>query len=802
MAKKQVRVKLNSAKNLARGSNFLVDLRPEITAAAHPKRRQKSSGPNFMRPEKKRPTEPGESLWRRILKKIKITWSHFRQKKQPTLFPETRFNLLRREESLWSGKKDRITWRYFLYFALILLLLAIPFKLISYYYLAQPNGFRADLLSQSKDALTAMLTASQKVGQGDIAAAGKSFAGAADSFRQIEDDFNQVDELALALSSLSSNPEVKLASEGKKIAQIGLQTAELGESLAGLWQSLSQSNIGESKSLIEVIDKFGEGAKLAQEKVDKLNHTLSSLKVKRFPTEYQDTLISLQEQSQNLSKALTELVNFTDQANNFLGGSQDRRYLFVFQNNNELRASGGFIGSYALLDVKSGRIKNLTIPAGGSYETAGGMRALVAAPEPLRLVSALWYFWDANWWPDWERSARNLMWFYEKSDGPTVDGVIAVTPTVIEDLLKVFGPVDLQADYGVTIDADNFWATTQAIIEKNGQPELYSTSSNWGQKLPETVQKNEKIAKETDIKEPKKIIGALFDKLMADIPNRLNGQTLPELLRIMNDNLNEKQILLYFSDPKLEKQVVDNSWGGKIEAAPDDYLSVVDTNIGGGKTDRVIKEHIDYELVISPNGQLEANLTISRAHQGVKGEPFTGLRNLDWLRVYVPQGSKLISASGFESPDAAAFETPIAAAETNSFIQENEVSAEIDSRSNTKIYSEDGKTVFANWSIVDPGETALINLRYELPFALKKAPVSGFWNKIRSLWKKENKYRYSLLVQSQPGALNRSFYWNLVNQSRHQIAWQYPNDLGIMEGKNRSSQPLLGDHYYYLLFKE
>ena len=33
-----------------------------------------------------------------------------------------------------------------------------------------------------------------------------------------------------------------------------------------------------------------------------------------------------------------------------------------------------------------------------------------------------------------------------------------------------------------------------------------------------------------------------------------------------------------------------------------------------------------------------------------------------------------------------------------------------------KIYKEAHKTVFANWSMVDPGETIVIYLKYKLPF--------------------------------------------------------------------------------------
>ena len=58
------------------------------------------------------------------------------------------------------------------------------------------------------------------------------------------------------------------------------------------------------------------------------------------------------------------------------------------------------------------------------------------------MIAPQWYFWDANWWADWPTSANKLMWFYEKSNGPTVDGVVSFTPTVMEELLKIIGPIE------------------------------------------------------------------------------------------------------------------------------------------------------------------------------------------------------------------------------------------------------------------------------------------------------------------------------------------------------------------------
>jgi hypothetical protein len=85
---------------------------------------------------------------------------------------------------------------------------------------------------------------------------------------------------------------------------------------------------------------------------------------------------------------------------------------------------------------------------------------------------------------------------------------------------------------------------------------------------------------------------------------------------------------------------------------------VVDTNLGGGKTDGVIEQNIDLSVEIASDGTITNTLTISRTHHGIQGLLFTGVNNVDYLRVYVPKGSVLLASDGFRAPDPALFEIP------------------------------------------------------------------------------------------------------------------------------------------------
>jgi hypothetical protein len=74
-----------------------------------------------------------------------------------------------------------------------------------------------------------------------------------------------------------------------------------------------------------------------------------------------------------------------------LGKDGIKTYLILFQNNMELRPTGGFIGSYGLATFDSGRLTDLTI--NDVYSADGQLNGHVEPPAPIKD-----YLGEANWW--------------------------------------------------------------------------------------------------------------------------------------------------------------------------------------------------------------------------------------------------------------------------------------------------------------------------------------------------------------------------------------------------------------------
>lgn len=712
----------------------------------------------------------------------------------------------KKQPKFWSALKDNFVFNHPLWsFIVVLFLIAAPFKLLAYFQVGSFSAWENRIIGKTEQALANLWSATEAAYGQDLVQANANFQAAGLDFLAAQAELDHLGDSLLLLISWSKDPKLKLAAESKKFLAAGVAASSLGSNLILATDRLFDDT---GDNLAQRLSDFLVYGQAAVKDAKSLRQQLSAIKAANLPSPYREQFLSIDDQSRLLLENLQMFVSAVQQFQEALGLSQDKRYLLVFQNNAELRASGGFLGSYALVDVRNGEIRNLEVPAGGSYDVEAGRRFLMAAPEPLWLVSPAWHFWDANWWPDWPTTARNLMWFYENSGGPSVDGVISFTPTVVEGLLAITGPIDLSAEYGLIIDSENFWETVQTVVEKDNllltHPDLpiYWTDSS------DPISSNLPLQQELDVnigQKPKKIIGDLMARLLEVLPERLNQDNFLTLLALFEDSLSAKHILFYFDDPVLQAAVANRNWAGEIRNQQADYLMVVNTNIAGQKTDRLMRDQVEHHSQIRPDGSIVNTVKITRTHTGQKRTVLTGVRNVNWLRVYVPAGSQLLSATGWRAPDPEYLQDKPEAGWDISPLLEAERLAAIDAVSGTKIYEENKKTVFANWLMVDPGESETVTLTYLLPFNFSDLAVDRGWREQLNAWfnpRAPSLRPYSLLVQKQPGALASDFRSSLSWPSEWVPNWHYPQDLFLNSNSWTIAQSLTGDRYFALLLEK
>ena len=430
-----------------------------------------------------------------------------------------------------------------------------------------------------------------------------------------------------------------------------------------------------------------------------------------LPLQYQSTFKDYRELFATIFSDVKNLALLGDSVQEIFGGKGLRRYILTFQNVDEIRATGGFMGSFAILTVKDGEILNLEVPPNGTYDLKKQLDTYLEPPKPMLLANKRWEFQDANWFPDFSASAEKILWFYQHSRQETADGVIAINSTVLERILGIIGPVK-DEKRGLVLTQENAISTIQNKVE------------TWDEEKKDY--------------RPKQIITDLSQTFLEYFKN-IKPENLLPLLVNLQESLEQKEIQLYFSDKITENAVEDYGWSGKIISTnPDqDYLLVVNTNIQGQKTDANIKQTISHQAVIDNNGTITDTVTVTRTHTGTDNGGLYGSTNIDYIRIYVPVGSELISANGFTWPDEKYFRAPDNWTKKDSFLETLEKEIGIDAESGTRITQEFNKTAFGNWIITEPGQTSQVEFTYRL--------ANTFSNK-------EKTARYQLVVQRQSGS--------------------------------------------------
>lgn len=293
-----------------------------------------------------------------------------------------------------------------------------------------------------------------------------------------------------------------------------------------------------------------------------------------------------------------------------------KEYLITLQNNMELRPAGGFIGSFAKVSFESGKLKKLEV--NDTYAIDGQLGIHVEPPKEIKedLGQKDWFLRDSNWEPDFPTSARQAEWFYAKETGNRVAGVIALDISAMQYILASAGPLDLP-DYGEEITSENLFENAVTYAETGFFPGSQAKKSFLTA-----------------------LTNALFNKLFFVPQNNWPG-----VISALGKGLEEKHISIYLDDPKLFSYVDTQGWAHVLprqskENQGQDFLSLVEANLGANKVNYYLDRNYNLETVIGKDGEVKHRMRVGYTNKS-PSEAFPGGKYKNRLRVYLPFGSKL-----------------------------------------------------------------------------------------------------------------------------------------------------------------
>ena len=298
-----------------------------------------------------------------------------------------------------------------------------------------------------------------------------------------------------------------------------------------------------------------------------------------------------------------------DQIDKFLG---DKTYVVMLQNNTELRASGGFMGSYAKLKTQDSKLKTMEVE--DIYQPDGQLVGYVEPPAPIKKAFPFgsWKLRDANWDVDFSVAGEQIAWFLEQGGEKKIDGVVAVNLSLVNRILEIFGGVKT-VTYDEQVTAQNLANLAQTYSEVN--------------------------------KEKRDFLGAVGAALFERI-KQSNLTEQMKLIKLIYEQLQKGQILIWMRDGELAASVQRLGWGGTLGNYAGDYLYIVEANLGANKANCCVTRSVT-QTVDSLSQSLREKVSIRWENSSQFENPhppvFWGGNYINYVRVVLPSRVSEIS---------------------------------------------------------------------------------------------------------------------------------------------------------------
>ena len=311
-------------------------------------------------------------------------------------------------------------------------------------------------------------------------------------------------------------------------------------------------------------------------------------------------------------KSIDLFLSVADLLPQILGYDKEKKYLVLFQNNNELRPGGGFIGSYAVIALRNGKLGEVEIQ--DVYDADGQLKGHVEPPSALKkyLGANHWYLRDSNFSPDFPENAANAALFLSLETGQRADGVVALDTAVLEGVMRVIGPVQLP---GVekSVNAENVIALTQNEVESGF--------------FPGSMQKKD-----------------FLNDLYVAVQKKVEEKSLlkTELLGVVSTGFEQKHILVAFADEGLAlpfalQGLSSTLQSFKNERGVEDFIGVNEANVGLNKVNAYIKRRLFYDVELSES-TVVTKISLMLENTSKQGDAYGGDYDL-YVRFLLPEDS-------------------------------------------------------------------------------------------------------------------------------------------------------------------
>ncbi len=494
------------------------------------------------------------------------------------------------------------------------------------------------IIPQDKNNLLAALD-SQK-----LATAQTNLQKAQSDFLQLQDLVNRPDiETLLQQFAPQYSSKLEMA---RRLVQVSLDVSRMGQELIGVAQmgahimhssgSLLSSTSTTPLLTADNINSIEAALVHAQYYIGDIQTQMSQVNLAQLPfgsTSEKAKLARYLGQIPQALSTINQVQSLVGPVAWLLGVGQARHILVQTLDRGELRPSGGFEGQYGILTLQNGHLSPFSLRDITLLDYAENGAELGATPPAQ-------YGWmnfgnfgvrDANLSADFPTTAKLVMNYFQSEGGGTIDGIVQITPVIIEQLLALTGPLQIK-EYNETITSQNLEVKLHAYQQDQRLINLQVAKTG------------------TDTHSTRKAFTNLVGSLLMDRIKHLSTTQMLAFSKTMLQDLQSRDLQIYLNNPIAEQWLSQNKDNGAMAKYTNgmDGFMVVQSNISISKAAQYVKSTFHDDVTLNADGSATHNLTITLNYQ--QTGPVYGFNTYaDYVRIYAPANAHLNSAYGFNT---------------------------------------------------------------------------------------------------------------------------------------------------------
>ncbi len=382
-----------------------------------------------------------------------------------------------------------------------------------------------------------------------------------------------------------------------------------------------KQNSREYTEYLKAIDDNQYSVKEGIYKMSLAQNLIDSVDTKDIPKFLQEYVLQYKDLINDVNTTVKPLEKVTQFLPDLLGVNERKRYLILTQNEGEIRSTGGWISTYAIVAIEGGQIREMFVDdiyngdgalklQGVTHKTPNSMiRALADVPYTFSLV---------NWDPNLDNVMLSAEQFiYDLGKGNEIDGLITMDTLFLEKLLDKWEGIEVPGE-------------TELITSSNLYTKIFEMQTEF---IPTSTRKS------------------IF---LTDLTNEILTKVLSSKLvdyrdigDILEESLTEKHIQVTFKNSTAKSYTDSMGWDGNIDSKYQNTPVNIDWNWGANKANLYIKKNHTLDIDIKDENTIDYKYQIAIQNDSTSNE-FPQGEYVNYVRVLLPSSANIMSIKGLK----------------------------------------------------------------------------------------------------------------------------------------------------------